>query len=242
MNTLDTLRQNAYQHHLAGRYPEAIEDYKAALQLDPDNATTHSDLHLAYKEMNQLQLALSEVEEAARLSPNDNEICLDRALLYNTLGNKSVQEIQQMVSHLPENMLNAQILLGWLAEKQKNYPQALIHFENALQLQPDAVSIRGHMGKALLHLGRDAEARQALLTATQEAGVRPVDWYYLAVAETRQRDYAAAAAALERALQQDENFQRAWIFLSTTEVRRRHWHSAWRAFQQCVKHDPTLRT
>ena len=239
-NNLDTLLQSAYQHSLAGRYSEAIEDYKAVLRLDPNNVNAHYDLHLAYKKMNLLQLALEEVEEAARLSPSDDEICFGRALLYDTLGSKSISEIQQMVNHLPENMANAQILLGSLAEKQRNYQKALVHFENALRQQPDAVSIRGHLGKALLHLGRDVEARQALLAATQEAGVRPVDWYYLAVAETRQRDYAGAAAALERALAQDENYERAWIFLSTTEVRRRRWRSAWRAFQQFMKRHPLM--
>ncbi len=235
MNNLDALLENAYQHSLAGRHPEAIEDYKAALRLDPNNVNAHYNLHLAYKQTNQLQLALREVETAAHLSPDDNDICVDRAFLYNWLEIKSIQEIQQMVSHLPEDMVNVQMLLGWLAEKQKSYLQALIHYENALRQQPDAVSIRGHLGKALLHLGRDVEARQALLAATQEAGVRPVDWYYLAVAETRQRDYDAAAAALERALEQDENYERAWVFLSTTEVRRWRWRSAWRAFQQVMK-------
>lgn len=240
MDNLDTLLQNAYRHSLAGRYPEAIVAYKAALRLDPDNVNAHYDLHLAYKTMNLLQLAMEEVEEAARIAPNDDDICFGRALLYDSLGSKSLPEIQQMVSHLPENMANAQILLGSLAEKQRDYQKAFTHFENALRHQPDAVSIRGHLGKALLHLDRDTEARQALLTATQEAGVRPVDWYYLAVAETRRRDYAAAAAALERALEQDENYERAWVFLSTTEVRRWRWRSAWRAFQQVIKRHPLM--
>ncbi len=241
MDNLDALLQSAYQHHLAGRFAEAIEDYKAALRLDSDNAKTHYDLHLAYEQTKQIPLALEELEKAALLAYDDNDICLGRAILYDALGTKSVQELQQMISHLPEDMLNAQIVLGSLAEKQGDYQQALIHFKNALQQQPDGVGLQSHFSTCLSHLGRDAESLQALLGATCLPTASPIDWYNLAILETRKGDYAAAALAIKRAVELDENFLKGWVLSATTEIRRRRWFSVWRPFfkvLQILYHTP----
>ena len=80
MNTeLYALLQSAHAHALAGRYLEAIPDYQAALQLDPENANAHFDLHLAYVCTGQLLSAFQELNQAAHLSPNGSYLYDSRA-------------------------------------------------------------------------------------------------------------------------------------------------------------------
>ncbi len=242
-NELDALLQNAYQHHLAGRYSAAIQDYQDAIRLDPEYAYSHYNLHLVYRNTNALPLALKELEEAARLSPDDGDIYLSMALLYGEMGNrKKAQELQNIASQLPGDSANRQITLGLLAGQQKDYQQSLIHFEEAQRQQPDFPEIYGYIGLALLRLGRDVEAQQALLDATREETASPKTFYNLAAAEKRLHNYAAATQALERAVQINENYHKAWLLLVSTEAHLGHWRSAWRYFQKGVKSHPIMRT
>jgi len=244
MNTdLDALFDSAHDHSLAGRHWEAIQDYQAVLQLDPENANAHFDLHLAYFNTDQLRLALQELEEATRLSPNDSDIYASRAYLYDVLAlRKNAPVLQEIVSQLPSNADNRQIFLGLLAHQREDYLQALTHFENALRGHPDAGYIDGYIGRTLTYLGRNAEAQKALLVATRHKRARSTEFYNLAIAEKNLGHYPAAVQALERAVQLDKNYHKAWTMLASTEWRLGHWRSAWSHFRQGVKCSPQMQT
>ena len=242
-NEIHALLQSAHDHSLAGRYLEAIQDYQAALQRDPEIANAHYDLHLAYRDTDQLKLARQELEVAARLLPGDNDVYVSRAYLYDVLAlSKNASVLQEIVSQLPNDAEDRQILLGLLAHQQEDYGQALTHFENALREQPDVGYIQGYIGRTLIHLGRYAEAREALTTVARNERVRSTELYNLAIAERNLRNYAAAVPALERAVQLDETYYKAWTMLTSTEWRLGHWRSAWRHFRQAVKWSPQMQT
>ncbi len=213
MNTdINTLLQNAYAHHMAGDYIEAIQDYQASLQLDPRNADAHYDLHLAYRDTGQLLLAFQELEVASRLLPGDRGVYACKSDLY----------------------------LGLLANQREDYLQALTHFKDALREQPDITFIQGYLGRALLFLGISADAQVALSAATRDDRAKPQDLYNFGAAEARLRRYVAAVHALERAVQLDQTHYKALIMLASTEWRLGHWRSAWRHLRQAVKCSPEI--
>ncbi len=243
MNTeLHALWSSAHAHALAGRYLEAIPDYQAALRLDPETANAHFDLHLAYIYTGQLLSAFQELDQAARLS-NGSHIYTRWPFLYDMLALKdNLPQLQELLSRLPNDAKARQVLLGLRSSRQKNYPQALTHFENALREQPDAPYIQGYVGRTLTDLGRYAEAREVLVAVARDKRARSTELYNLAVAERRLRNYAAAVPALKRALEIDKNYFKALTLLAKTEYNLGHWRSAWFYFRQAVKQCPSQET
>lgn len=235
--------QNAHAHHLAGSYIDAIQDYQASLQLNPRNANAHYDLHLAYRDTGQLFLAFQELEVAARLLPGDRDVYTCKSNLYDILvGSKNASILEEIVKHLPNDAEDRQVLLGLLANRREDYLQALTHFKDALREQPDITYTQGYLGRALLFLGRYADAQVALSAATRDDRAKPQDLYNLGVAEARLRRYVAAVHALERAVQLDQTYYKALTMLASTEWRLGHWRSAWRYFRQAVKCSPEMQT
>ena len=155
---------------------------------------------------------------------------------------ENVSVFQELLSRLPDDAKDRQVLLGLRASQQKNYPQALTHFENALREQPDAPYIQGYAGRTLIRLNRNAEAREALAAAARDERVRSTELYNLAIAERNLRNYAAAVPVLKRAVEIDQNYFKAWTMLASTEYRLGHWRSAWFYFRQSVKQCPSAET
>ena len=233
---------DAFAHLSAGNYAEAIREYQAILELNPNSGNAHYNLHLAYRDTNQLQFAFQELEVAARLLPGYSDIYASRTYLYDVLALKeNAPLLQELISRLSDNAKDRQVLLGLRASQREDYPRALTHFENALREQPDAPYIQGYIGRTLIYLGRNAEAREALNAIVSDERIRSTELYNLAIAERNLRNYAAAVPALERAVQLDENYYKAWTMLASTEWVLGHWRSAWRYFRQAVKYSPEMK-
>ena len=239
---INLLLQSAYDHHRASRYAEAIRDYQAALRLDPHNFNAHHDLLLAYHDTGQLILAFEELQAAVRLSPDSDSIANLKSILFDALGGISNSPpLQEIISQLPEDASDCPTLLGLRASQQKDYPQALIHFETALREHPDTAYLQGYAGRVLLSLRRYSDARKALTAATRDESAKSQDLYNLAVAKSNLGEYASAIHALERAVQTDKNYHKAWALLATTHGRLGHGRSAWRCFRQAVRIHPEMR-
>jgi len=86
----DDASRTAEQHNQRGRelfdsedLQGAIREFQAAVQLDPGNASYHSNLAVAYDENEQDAEALAEYENALRLDPNDVATLLCLGYMYN---------------------------------------------------------------------------------------------------------------------------------------------------------------
>ncbi|MBA2303380.1 MAG: tetratricopeptide repeat protein, partial [Acidobacteria bacterium] len=71
--------------HRLGRRPEAIAEYRAALELEPSSVETHNDLGVLFAESGRFIEAVQQFEEALRLDPSDpaarDNLARSRALL-----------------------------------------------------------------------------------------------------------------------------------------------------------------
>ncbi|MGI4788225.1 MAG: tetratricopeptide repeat protein [Janthinobacterium lividum] len=240
---LNALFVSALAHEKAGRYQEAIADYQSALQLKPESVIAHFNLHVMYIHTNQLQLAFQELEEVERLSPNDGDIYAARAYLYDVFALKqNAHLMQELISQLPDDAKDRQVLLGLRASRKRDYPQALMHFENAVQEQPDAPYIQGYIGRTLIYLRRNAEAKKVLTIVAKDSRVRSTELYNLAVTERRLRNYAASIPVLERAVQIDNDYFKAWTLLSSSAYLSGQWKAAWHYYLESIKWVPSMQT
>ena len=141
----------------AGRFPEAIVEYKEALRLGPDFVPTHYSLGTALLRMNRVPEAIAEYEEALRLKP-------DWAEAHNNLGSvlASQGRMPEATAHLEEavrlkpdyadarnNLGNAYLIAG-------RFPDAIAQYRTALGIDPDNSSVRRNLDVAVREAARRA--------------------------------------------------------------------------------------
>jgi tetratricopeptide (TPR) repeat protein len=187
-HALDVTSGNYLAHHnlgvaLAGegRFPEAIEQYQAALQIEPNAANVQTDYGNALAKSGRIPEAIALYHAALRFLP-------DSPITHNDLANaltaipgsmpEAIAEYQTALRLKPDyvearNNL-AQVQTN-AAEMEYNHgvdlaknskPEAAIaRFEEALRLKPDYVDAHNNLGVALAGTGRAQEAISHFETA-----------------------------------------------------------------------------
>src|SRR5438445_9931475 len=64
-------------------YDDAIQDFREAVRLDPNNVRAHLELGVAYAEAGETQRAIESYTKAAQLEPGNKEAYMNRALAYH---------------------------------------------------------------------------------------------------------------------------------------------------------------
>ena len=119
-----------YRAAQEGRYQQAIENYKAALNSDPNSSTIRSELALLYTGMGELPKAEEQLKEALRIDPNN---CTTLKLLAGLLSSrgesdKAKELYERCISVDPEDT-DAYIYLGSIYIAQKDYERALATYQ-----------------------------------------------------------------------------------------------------------------
>ena len=121
----------------AGNFAEAVEEYEAALELEPENVDVMSNLGVAYYQLGQPSMAIDMYNQALALAPEDAGIHSNLAAAY----------VQLYEPDGPTEPLE----------------MALQQYQKAVELAPDLAE--GHYGLGVVHalLGQVDEAIAAFL-------------------------------------------------------------------------------
>jgi protein O-mannosyl-transferase len=180
-HALDVTSGNYLAHHnlgvaLAdeGRFPEAIKQYQAALQIEPNAANVQTDYGNALSKSGRIPEAITHYRAALRVLPDSPIIHNDLANALTATPGSMPQAIAeyQTALHLKPDYKEARINLAQAqsnsAEMQYNMgvdlarsgkPEAAIpHFEEALRLKPDYVDAHNNLGVVLAAARRVQEA------------------------------------------------------------------------------------
>jgi tetratricopeptide (TPR) repeat protein len=124
-----------------GRLPDAIDHLKAALRINPDSASIHSDLGSAYAKSLDIDEAMHEFQEALRLNPNST-------VVRNNLANARTQAVDAIYNKGIDLMHSG------------NLTGAINAFEEVIRLRPDYAEAENNLGVALSQIpSRASEAR-----------------------------------------------------------------------------------
>ncbi len=144
----------------AGRLPEAIDHYRAAVRIKPTFPDVHNDLGAALLGVGRAPEALEEFRTALRLEPNYaatlgnlGDVLMQMGRTREAVPNY-LQELQ-----LKPNDVQAHNNLGIAFAQLGRNAEAADQFAAAAQLDPDNTEIRINLGTTLAGLGRMAEAR-----------------------------------------------------------------------------------
>lgn len=191
----------AYEALRAGDYDTAIALFREAIQAAPAQAALRKDLAYTYLKVGETEAARDEFAQAMQLDPPDERIALEYAFLCHETrrtaearrifdrlrktGNATAAQAfdnidrpleegiarwSAVVASAPDNF-SARVELARLCEQRDELGPAANAYLAAWRLRPLERDLLVGAGRALLGLGRTAEATAALLAASR--GGRP---------------------------------------------------------------------
>ena len=139
-------------------YAEAIENYQAALELDPESSATHDLLANAYNEAGEKSRARDEFEKAVELDPENADLRLRYGQFLTLVDPRAALQqhlaVVESFPRVPEyraELGSALLLAGNPAAADKE-------FERAVSLSPLSAKLQADIGRAYLLAQRPEEA------------------------------------------------------------------------------------
>ena len=132
----------AYFLESEGRYNEALENYKKAYQLDPDNSGIAFRLGNTYFEMERYREAIEFFKKAKETFSDDIEIIKRLAGSYTELGeySKAIEEYKNILEIIPGHV-SSRIQIGNAYVKLKQYRTAESYYKEALEIELNNLSV-----------------------------------------------------------------------------------------------------
>lgn len=132
-----------------GNYSRAIEDYSAALAIQPD-AEFYSNRATAYGALKQYGQAFDDINHALKIKPAYADAYYNRGLFYYELGkfDLAVLDFTSAVSIKPD-MYDAFVSRGVAFGSQKQYEKALADFNQALNIHPNF--LQAHYNRGIVY-------------------------------------------------------------------------------------------
>lgn len=189
-----TVAQNRVWH-------DAVALWQRAVYYSPQSWSTHYNLGLAYLNLKQHYLALTELNEAQRLNPREPTVLNNLALAQNSAGQRAdaIATVKQALTIDP-TLLEAHNNLGAFLFDQGSYTEAQREFAAVLAQDPASPSARFNMGRTQAAMGQHAAAIKSFQELLQ---INPADaeaHYQLGLSYAANGDRNNAVAEIQRAL------------------------------------------
>jgi len=233
--------QRGYQAQEAGKHEQAVQAYREAIRLRPDDALAWYNLGLAYEWLRRYQEAVQAYREAIRLKPDD-------ASAWNSLGNaldelgqyqEAVQAYREAVRLKPDYALawnNLGVAYGRLGRNQ----EGLQAYREAIRLEPEEGLFSFNLGNAYARLGQYQEAIQAYREAIRLKPDLAEAWYSLGVACGDRGQYEQAVQAYREAIRLKPDYASAWNNLGVTYALQGKRSKVMEVYQQLKTLDPDM--
>jgi arylsulfatase A-like enzyme/Flp pilus assembly protein TadD len=143
-----------------GRYPEAMELYRAALRNGIENSRLHSRIADLLVRSGNKDQAIPEYEKSVQLNPSDLESQANLATAYLEKGRlDDAERVYKWIMTTDPEYAAAYNGLGVISIQRQNAAAARGYFEKAVQLDPDLVDAQLNLGLIYKMAGDRARAR-----------------------------------------------------------------------------------
>lgn len=156
-------------------YLSAIEWMKKLEQINPNSIMAQTNLSLYYMKIGDIETAEKHKAEATYLSfksmaPKKNEV--------HELQNKKINMFNKVIE-IDETDTMANLGLGQIYFEQEKFELAKLHLEKVLKIDPQYSQAYLYLGKTLLSLNNEGEAKKILITgipvATKKGELMPAN-------------------------------------------------------------------
>jgi predicted Zn-dependent protease len=115
--------------------------------------------HRIYLLQNKVKEALAVIKQAVETFPQDEAFFIGYAIELSALGlNEKAEAACRQILERNPLFTRAHILLAEIAEKRQDINQALMHYEKALMLEPENISLRLKQAELLIQKGEYSKA------------------------------------------------------------------------------------
>jgi len=219
-------RAEAYYHFsLARNYEEsgnflnAVDEYKKAIQLDPQSSSLYIELANAYLRNRQLNNAIREAENAVRVNPESLEAHrLLGSIYYNLVRNedagraptsseylkKAIQEYEKICS-LDTSDINSLVVLSLLYRYDGQGEKAVETAKRLLDKAPSSEAGLANLAQIYSEQGNTQEAINVFKKALEVNPNSPRILEQMAIAYEQVKDYTSAIQTYQRAMALDED-------------------------------------
>lgn len=190
-----------------GRFPEALAAYEQAAAAKPDAPEPWLGCGKTLGELKRHDEALAAFDRALSLRPDLPEALQGRGTTLAALGRfaEALAAFDQALARTPD-LAEAWVGIGDVFSEQRFYERAVAAYDGALARDPGLARAWLHRARALLALGRFAEAREAWGRAAVPAATVET-WVVGADIASASRDFAGALAAFDAALAIDPDLE-----------------------------------
>lgn len=183
------------------RLDEAIIEFQAALQLDPDHAMAHGNLGAAYVRQDRIFEAIAEMEKAVALDPDYLQAHSNLCHLYGLQGQteQAFAACDKALSLDPADS-RTHTNLGVLYLNAQDYDRAISSLTRAIDLDPENVLALNDMGYAYTKVGELEPAVAALKEALRLDPEYIDAMVNLGIAYVESSDFESAIATYQEAI------------------------------------------
>jgi tetratricopeptide (TPR) repeat protein len=132
-----------------GRMPEAMENYRASLKINPNYEDANNNLGKALADQRKYAEAIELYRTALRTAPNNVEVHNNLANALSESGNldEALAHYRFVLDKNPKHV-NALNGIGSVLAMKGQLDEGMTYFNQVLQLSPDDSSVHGNLGNA----------------------------------------------------------------------------------------------
>ncbi len=176
----------------------AIQDFSAALKIDPGATDALYNRGAAYALLGQTRYALNDFAQVLERAPNDPDTLFYRALIYVNQGKieSAVKDLSGVLKQRPDDGISRLQRAGLLIALQRN-EDAISDLNQLLKADPAALDALYNRGRAEMLKGDNAAAAEDFAALMQARNDNPYAALRLYITRARlgQKDAAPLAAA-----------------------------------------------
>jgi Flp pilus assembly protein TadD len=202
-----------------GKDDEAIEHFRKALRIKPDDERAHTNLGSVLARQGKVEEAVAHYDKALQIKPNLAETYYALGIALEGQG-----RVDEAVSHFSEavrikpDYAEAHSNLGVLLTGQGRFREATSHFSKAVQVKPEDPEIHYNLGFTLSRTGKLDEAINHLSRAVQIAPDHAEARTHLGAALAQQGNVGAAVGHFSQVVRLTPDSPEAHMNLSQA-----HW-------------------
>jgi predicted O-linked N-acetylglucosamine transferase (SPINDLY family) len=196
---------------LRNQHREALDFFKKALRINPNNPYLSLNIAKAFSELGEIQNATKYSFNATKLNPEIPEVwfCYGKSL--STLNNlsESLNAYKKAIGLNP-NFVEAWINQGCLLRRLGSYDQALASFEKAIEINVDIFEAWSNIGAVLNELNR---GEQSLVAYDRAIRINPENaevWYDRGILLHKLKQYDKALSSYDKAISINSKYAEAW--------------------------------
>ena len=161
-------RELAIAADASGDFPEAVRQFRAAIELDPADPLLHLSLAMALDRAGQPRAAVPALDEALRRDPNLAQAHYVMGTLLERAG-RDAEAIERLTTAAARDAgsLETQLRLANALRRSGEFEASLEPYRRVIESAFRAADARFGEAMALVRLGRDREARTRLADAAR---------------------------------------------------------------------------